>query len=94
MTSHSQTRAVINGPAGGLVVRDGEDVVIEGVKWTVAIISTGVVLTNKKSEATLSFDRSLKSLLPAAQKTGGAAAEEGVASTLPPTIGGLQMINP
>lgn len=97
VTSLSETRGVINGPAGGLVVRDGEDVVIEGVKWTVAILPTGVILTNKKDEVVLPFDRSLKSLLSssdAMKKAAAAATQESAASTLPPEIGDLKMINP
>ncbi len=60
VTSHSTSRAVINGPVGSLVVRDGEDVVISGVKWTVTIVSTGVILSSEEDEIMLVFDRSLK----------------------------------
>lgn len=60
VTSHSASRAVINGPVGSVVVRDGEDVVISGVKWTVTIISTGVILTSAEDEILLIFDKSLK----------------------------------
>lgn len=60
VTSHSPQRAVINGPVGSLVVRDGEDIVISGVKWTVTIVQTGVILTSAADEILLVFDRSLK----------------------------------
>ena len=64
ITSHSQQRAVINGPVGSLVVRDGEDVVVSGVKWTVSIVSTGVILTSAADEILLVFDKSLKPANP------------------------------
>lgn len=60
VTSLSSNKAVINGPVGSLVVRDGEDVVVSGVKWTVTIVSTGVILTSSADEILLVFDRSLK----------------------------------
>ncbi|MCK4945096.1 MAG: hypothetical protein KAS59_02415, partial [Alphaproteobacteria bacterium] len=60
VSSHSSTRAVINGPAGALVVRDGEDTVISGIRVTVTIVSTGVILSGDKYEVMLVFDRSLR----------------------------------
>ncbi len=64
VTSHSPTRAIINGPVGSIVVRDGEDVVISGVKWTVTIVSTGVILNSAQDEILLIFDKSLKPTVP------------------------------
>jgi Abnormal spindle-like microcephaly-assoc'd, ASPM-SPD-2-Hydin len=60
ITSLSARKAVINGPVGSLVVRDGEDVVIAGVKWTVTVGTTGVTLANRNDEVLLVFDRSLR----------------------------------
>lgn len=60
VTSHSSTRAVINGPVGSQIVRDGEDVVLSGVKWVVTIVRSGVILTTDSDEILLVFDRSLK----------------------------------
>lgn len=73
VTSHSPTRAIINGPVGSIVVRDGEDVVISRVKWTVTIVPTGVILTSAEDEIFLIFDKSLRPATPAAS-TGAAAA--------------------
>lgn len=66
VTSHAPTKAVISGPVGSLVVRDGEDVVISGVRWTVTIVSTGVMLSNDGDEILLVFDKSLRAMQPAA----------------------------
>ena len=60
VTSLAATRGVINGPLGSLVVRDGEDVVISGVRWTVTITRTGIVLTSRNDEVLLVFDKSLR----------------------------------
>lgn len=62
VTTHSPTKAIINGPVGRIVVRDGEDTVISGVKWTVTIVSAGVILTSAEDEILLVFDKSLKPL--------------------------------
>jgi hypothetical protein len=92
VTSHSATRAVINGPAGAMVVRDGEDVVISGIKCTVTIVPMGVILSSGKEKVELTFDRSLKLLDQAtsdvnsgsapAPSSGAAAA----GSLLPPSL--------
>lgn len=79
VTSLSGSRAVVNGPVGSLVVRDGEDVVISGVKWTVTVISTGVILTSAADEILLVFDKSLKPTLKA--ETSGASSGSGSASS-------------
>jgi hypothetical protein len=62
VTTLSPTKAIINGPVGRIVVRDGEDTVISGVKWTVTIVPTGVILTSAADEILLVFDKSLKPL--------------------------------
>lgn len=59
VTSLSQRNAVISGPVGTLIVRDGEDVVISGISWTVDVLSTGVALDNGFERILLAFDRSL-----------------------------------
>lgn len=60
VTSHSLERAVINGPVGSIIVRDGQDVVVAGVRWTATIVTSGVILSNGQDEILLVFDRSLK----------------------------------
>lgn len=83
VTSHSPTRAVINGPVGSLVVRDGEDVVISGVKWTVTIVSTGVIVTSAHDEILLIFDKSLKPLQTStsSSSSGGGSSSSGSSSS-------------
>lgn len=82
VTSHSPTRAVINGPVGSLVVRDGEDVVISGVKWTVTIVSTGVILTSAYDEILLIFDKSLKpQQTSSSSSSGGGSSSSGSSSS-------------
>ena len=62
VTSHSSTRAVINGPGGGQVVRDGEDIIIEGVDCSIAIVPAGVILSSDGDKVLLPFDGSLRLL--------------------------------
>lgn len=59
VTSHSEKRAIIAGPVGSILVKDGEEVVMAGVQWNVRIIKTGVELYNDRDEILLVFDRSL-----------------------------------
>jgi len=97
VTSHATTRAVINGPSGGLVVRDGEEAIIAGGKWRVSIVPSGVILSAKGQEAVLTFDPSLKAL---GRPDEGAAASAAVtpivakASSSPPVLSDLQRIIP
>lgn len=81
VTSHSPTRAVINGPVGSLVVRDGEDVVISGVKWTITIVSTGVLLTGPEDEILLVFDRSLKPMQTSSSSGSGSSSSSSDSSS-------------
>ena len=63
ITSHSQRLAIISGPGGSRVVRDGEIVNLGGVSWDVAIVPTGVELRNRNGsdQVDLLFDTSLSS---------------------------------
>lgn len=82
ITSHSPMRAVINGPVGSIVVRDGEDVIIAGAKWTVTIMTAGVILTSDEDEVMLLFDRSLKpAVAAAATESSSSTTEETSSST-------------
>lgn len=63
ITSHATTRAVLSGAGGAVIVRDGEEVVLNGIKWRVSVVPSGVVLASKESgEARLSFDSGLRPL--------------------------------
>lgn len=59
VTSHSRDRAVLAGPVGSQIVRNGKSVVISGVSWTVRIVEEGVELTSANDKMLLVFDRSL-----------------------------------
>ena len=90
VTSHSSSRAVINGPSGGLVVRDGETVVLSGIKCTVTIVPNGVILSSGKDSVTLLFDKSLRLLDQAtssiSSESAPAAAQSPVGSLYPPAL--------
>lgn len=88
VTSHAPTKAVISGPIGSLVVRDGEDVVISGVRWVVTIVNTGVMLTNDGDEVLLLFDKSLRAMKPAAptQASAEAPSNEPPAAAAAPAV--------
>jgi hypothetical protein len=59
ITSHSGTKAIINGPGGSRVVSDGQDIVLGGIEWKVHVISNGLEFVNDKDRVRLLFDRSL-----------------------------------
>ncbi len=58
VTSHSKDRAVISGPRGRLIVKDGQIQVIGGSRWITNIVSDGVELTSKNNSVLLVFDPS------------------------------------
>lgn len=61
VTSHSTDRAILSGPTGVRVVRDGEKVILSGRVWKVGIKRAGVALKTKSGEAILLFDQALSS---------------------------------
>jgi hypothetical protein len=100
VSSHSATRAVINGDSGSFVVRDGEDVMLAGAKWAVTIVSNGVVLTGEDSEVMLFFDTSLR---PTQRTSSGSSAGSSQrmfptesstkGSTVPPALPTIDNVN-
>lgn len=90
VTSHSETRAVLNGPDGGQVVRDGEDVIINGVKCNVTVTPEGVMLSSGDDRITLDFDPTLRLMINKDESAGedAAAGKTSKASTKPPSLGG------
>lgn len=81
ITSHSGSRAVINGPVGSIVVRDGEDVIIAGAKWTVTITTAGVILTSDEDEIMLLFDRALKPIVVPVTTTSSSSSSSSTSDT-------------
>ena len=61
ITSHSTSKAILNGPGGSRVISDGQDVVLGGIEWKVSIVENGVEFVNKSDRVRLLFDRSLSS---------------------------------
>lgn len=61
ISSHSDKKAVINGPGGSRVVSQGRDVVLGGIEWKVNIVENGIEFMNGKDRVRLLFDRSLSS---------------------------------
>lgn len=59
VTSHSQTKAIISGPTGSRVVRDGEVLVMEGLEWIAKIVPSGVELIGEFDRILLVFDSAL-----------------------------------
>lgn len=59
VTSHSSSHAIIKGPAGSRIVSDGKKTIIGGAEWDVAVVDSGVKLTNGGNVVLLVFDRSL-----------------------------------
>lgn len=85
VSSHAPSRAVINGPVGSLVVREGESIVIAGVKWDVTIVRSGVILTSGPDEILLVFDRSLKPATPTQQTSSEPRSSSGLNALEPST---------
>ena len=75
LTSHSPKRVVISGPVGSQMVRDGQKIVLAGVKWQAHIVTDGIELTSNNDEILLVFDRSLT------PNRFGAAASSGSSSS-------------
>lgn len=80
ITSHSSRLAIISGPGGSRVVRDGETIALGGVSWVVDIIPNGVQLNSGNDQVDLLFDSSLSSRNRAAissQDSGASSASGG-----------------
>lgn len=59
VSSHSPTRAIINGPGGSRVVMNNQIVTLGGVQWTTNIVENGVEMIDGDDRVLLLFDRSL-----------------------------------
>ncbi len=62
VTSHSSSKAIINGPGGSRVVTDGQLVTLGGLQWNVFITKAGVEFEHGSDKVRLLFDRSLSSV--------------------------------
>jgi len=82
ISSLSTRNAIINGPGGSRMVRNGQTVRLGGYVWIVSVTQDGVGLTSGRSRVLLVFDRSLAKPVgvtvddqPVAAGVNGAASE-------------------
>lgn len=59
ITSHAKNSAIISGPGGSRIVKNGQPMVIGGVEWGTNIRNTGIEFSNGSDKVNLLFDRSL-----------------------------------
>lgn len=85
ITSHSNKRAIINGPGGSRVVSQNQQIVLGGIQWVVDITGQGVDFTSGRDRIRLLFDRSLSSVNRTASQSGGSSTSSGSASTSTPS---------
>lgn len=83
VTSHSPTRAIINGPGGSRVINNGQQIVLGGMQWSVSITKTGVEFISGAETVRLLFDRSLSSVNRSGSVSSSGSASSGTASTTP-----------
>lgn len=83
VTSHSNKKAIINGPGGSRVVSDGQLITIGGMQWNVFITDTGVEFESGKDRVRLLFDRSLSSINRTSSGSSGATSGGATAASTP-----------
>lgn len=86
ISSHSDKKAILNGPGGSRVVTQGKNVVLGGIEWQVNIVENGVEFLNGNDRVRLLFDRSLSSVSRASSQssntsTGGTTSSTGTSSS-------------
>jgi hypothetical protein len=59
VTSLAKKNAIINGPGGSRMVRNGQLIRLAGHEWRVSITSDGVAMSSGRNSVLLVFDRSL-----------------------------------
>lgn len=78
ITSLATSRAIVTGPGGSRVVSDGENAVIGGVPWVVAVRQGAVQFIHGEQSIVLLFDRSL-SFINSNQSQSGSTSSTGSA---------------
>ncbi len=82
ITSFAKNRAIVTGPGGSRVVFDGEQAVIGGVLWKIAVKSNAIEFRNGTQKVLLLFDKSLSSLnFVNAESASGSSSSSSDAST-------------
>lgn len=77
ITSHSPTKAIINGPGGSRVISNNQDVVLGGIEWKASITSTGIEFLSGNDRVRLLFDRSLSSSSRTTSSTSSSSSSSG-----------------
>ena len=76
ITSYSAKRAIVAGPGGSRVVFDGEQAVIGGILWEIAMRPSAIEFKNGTQKVLLLFDKSLSSVnVLSTQSSNGANAQ-------------------
>ena len=81
ITSLAPTRAIVTGPGGSRVVFDGEETIIGGVLWTVAVKNSAVEFGNGNQKVLMLFDKSLSSINRTGGESGSTASSAPVSAT-------------
>lgn len=76
ITSHSPTKAIISGPGGTRVVRDGTPMILNGTRWQVNVVAEGVEFLYGKQKVLLIFDNSLSPLTRTSDEGSSAGPSE------------------
>lgn len=81
ITSHSNKRAIINGPGGSRVISQNQQIVLGGIQWMVDITAQGIDFTSGRDRIRLLFDRSLSTVNRTAAQSGTGTTSGGASST-------------
>lgn len=85
VTSHSNKKAIINGPGGSRVISDGQLITLGGLQWSVVITDAGIEFISGPDRVRLGFDRSLSSVnRTGAVSTGGSSSSSSATTTSTP----------
>ncbi|MCB1538442.1 MAG: choice-of-anchor D domain-containing protein [Rhodospirillales bacterium] len=74
ITSLATRGAIISGPGGSRMVRDGQTIRLAGREWVVTVTRDGVSMTSGKNKVLLVFDRSLAAPVTSSGSDSGAAS--------------------
>lgn len=81
VTSLAKKNAIISGPGGSRMVREGQKLRLAGHIWTVSVTEDGVSMLSGKNRVLLVFDRSLSAPVSSASSTDGASSAASASST-------------
>lgn len=84
ISSLGARRAIINGPIGNRVVTDGEETVIGGIPWIIAVKQGAVQFDHKGQRIVLLFDRSLSFINSIPSRSGDTGSSPVAATPVSP----------